>query len=513
VPPLGALRARRLCFCRKGGTAQLALWLKNEFHLGDKVPVFQKFRENWVRPALFFGNNPISLAGGAITSASAVTMIGYWLIDFLGHRNDNPYLGIIFFLLLPAVFIGGLLLIPIGVFLRRRRLQNAGQIPAQFPKIDLNDRMFRHGLDVVLVATIVNLLVVAMATYRGAAYMDSPQFCGQSCHVMHPEYTAYKISPHSHVACAECHIGSGAGSYVRAKVNGTKQLIEVAFNRYPTPIPSPVQNLRPAREICEACHTPARFIGEKLLVKSTFADDEKNTETQTVVVLHLGGRDSLSHLTGIHGVHLGHIEYITTDPTRSTIPWVQKRNADGSEFVFATADAGSGVPKGERRVMDCIDCHNRAAHTFVTPEDAVNRAMAEGAISPDLPWVHKECLQLLKANYASEEEAGQKIPAQLQAFYSTQHPEIMATKSALVKAASDQLVTLYSQNVFPYMKVTWGTHPNNIGHMDYPGCFRCHDGSHAAKNGTSITQDCAACHNLLAVDEAKPKVLADLGIQ
>lgn len=481
--------------------------------MGEKVSLLQKFREGWVRPALFFGNNPISLAGGAITTASGVTMVGYWLVELFGRPNDNPYLGIIFFLLLPALFIAGLLLIPVGVFVRHRKLQLAGQIPAQYPKIDLNDRMFRHGLDIVLVATIVNLLVVSMASYRGAAYMDSPQFCGQSCHVMHPEYAAYKISAHSHVACVECHIGSGAQAYFSAKVNGTKQLVEVAFDRYPTPIPSPVTSLRPARYICEGCHTPARFIGEKLLVKSSFADDEKNTETQTVLVLHLGGLDGLSHLTGIHGVHLGHIEYIATDPTRTTVPWVQKHNADGSETVFAASATGGAVPQGERRVMDCIDCHNRAAHTFVTPEDALNRAMAEGAVSADLPWVHKESLGLLKANYASEAEASLKIPAQLAEFYRSQHPDVLPAKTALIKAAGEELVTLYSQNVFPYMKVTWGTHPNHIGHMSYPGCFRCHDGDHSAKDGTSITQDCAACHNLLAVDEAKPKVLADLGIQ
>jgi nitrate/TMAO reductase-like tetraheme cytochrome c subunit len=477
------------------------------------VSLLQKFRENWVRPALFFGNNPISLAGGALTSASGVTMIGYWLVELFGRPNDNPYLGIIFFLLLPALFIAGLALIPVGVYVRRKKLQKAGQIPVEFPKVDFNDRIFRHGVDIVLVATIVNLLVVAMASYRGAAYMDSPQFCGQSCHVMHPEYAAYQISAHSHVACVDCHIGAGASSYFAAKVNGTKQLVEVAFDRYPTPIPSPVQNLRPAREICEGCHTPARFIGEKLLVKSTFADDEKNSETQTVVVLHLGGRDSLSHLTGIHGVHLGHIEYIATDPTRTSIPWVQKQNADGSNTVFAASTLNGATPQGERRVMDCIDCHNRASHTFVTPEDAINRAMAEGAISPELPWVHKEGLELLKANYATQEEARVKIPQQLAAFYSSGHPEVMASKADLVKAAGDQLVTLYDQNVFPFMKVTWGTHPNHIGHMSYPGCFRCHDGDHAAKDGKSITQDCAACHNLLAVDEPKPKVLSDLGIQ
>jgi nitrate/TMAO reductase-like tetraheme cytochrome c subunit len=479
----------------------------------EKVPVLQKFREGWVRPALFFGNNPVSLAGGAITSASGVTMIAYWLVELFGRPNDNPYLGIIFFLLLPAVFIAGLVMIPIGLLARRKKLQKAGQIPAEFPKIDLNDHIFRHGLDIVLVATIVNLLVVAMASYRGAAYMDSPQFCGQSCHVMHPEYTAYKISAHSHVDCVACHIGSGASSYFAAKVNGTKQVLEVSFDRYPTPIPSPVESLRPARYICEGCHTPARFVGEKLLVKSTFADDEKNTETQTVLVLHLGGLDGLSHLTGIHGVHLGHIEYIATDPTRTTIPWVQRQSADGSQTVFAASATGGAMPQGERRLMDCIDCHNRAAHTFVTPEDALNRAMAEGGVSPDLPWVHKEGLELLKATYASEADARTKIPAQLAEFYRTQHPEVLPAKAALVDSAGKQLATLYSQNVFPYMKVTWGTHPNHIGHMSYPGCFRCHDGDHAAKDGTSITQDCAACHNLLAVDEAKPKVLADLGIQ
>ena len=488
------------------------------------MPIFLKFREHWVRPALFFGNNPLSLAGGALTTASGVTMIGYWVVELFGRGNDNPYLGIIFFLILPAIFVAGLVMIPFGVYFRRRDLKKAGRIPAVFPEIDLNDRIFRHGLDIVLVATIVNLLVVSIASYRGASYMDSPEFCGQSCHVMHPEYAAYQVSAHSHVACVDCHIGSGATSYFEAKVNGTKQLIEVTLRpvagmapklipTYPTPIPSPVQNLRPAREICEGCHTPARFIGEKLLVKSSFADDETNTETQSVVVLHLGGRDSLSHLTGIHGVHLGHIEYITTDASRTTIPWVQRRNADGSETVFTASSLNGAMPKGERRVLDCVDCHNRAAHTMQTAEDALNRAMAEGAVSPELPWVHKESLELLKANYATEDEARTKIPAQLEAFYRTQHPEVMTTKANLVKASGEGLVNIFTHNVFPEMKVTWGTHPNHIGHMSYPGCFRCHDGDHTTKDGKAITQDCAACHNLLAVDEAKPKVLSDLGIQ
>ena len=487
------------------------------------MPIFQAFRQHWVRPALFFGNNPVSLAGGAVTTASGVTMIGYWVVEMIGRQAEHPYLGIIFFLILPALFILGLILIPAGMYVRRKKLQRSGQIPAEFPKIDLNDRVFRHGIDIVLVATIVNLLVVSVASYRGASYMESPQFCGQSCHVMHPEFSAYQVSSHAHVDCVQCHIGAGARSYLEAKVNGTKQLVEVSLRpvagmapklipTYPTPIPSPVTSLRPAREICEACHTPTRFDGEKLLVKSSFADDEQNTETQTVVVLHLGGVDSLSHLTGIHGVHLGHIEYITTDSTRTTIPWVQRRNADGSETAYAASSLNGKAPSGERRVMDCIDCHNRAAHTMQTAEDALNRAMVEGAVSPDVPWMHKKALELLKADYATEDEARLKIPAGLDAFYRTEHPDVYAAKARLIKSSGEALVGIFTHNAFPDMKVTWGTHPNHIGHMSYPGCFRCHDGDHAAKDGASITQDCAACHNLLAVDEKKPKVLTDLGI-
>ena len=489
------------------------------------MPSFERFRESWIRPALFFGNNPISLAGGAITTASGATMLSYWLVEIFGRVSQNPYLGIIFFFLLPALFILGLVLIPIGMYLRRKKLQQAGAIPAAFPRIDLNDPIFRHGIDIVLVATVVNLLVVATASYRGAAYMDSPEFCGQSCHVMNPEYAAYRISAHSHVACVECHIGSGAQAYFSAKVNGTKQLIEVSLRpiagmaprvipSYPTPIPSPVTSLRPARDTCEACHTPTRFDGDKLLVKSSFADDEKNTESQTVLILHLGGEDSLSHRSGIHGVHLGHIEYITTDSTRTTIPWVQRTNPDGTQSTYvASSMKGAQPTTGERRTMDCIDCHNRASHTFVTPEEAINKAMVDGAISTDLPFIHKQGLVLLKANYTGEDQARTQIPQQLMSFYRASYPEVAGPQSQKIKAAGDELALLWSQNVFPYMDMTWGTHPNHIGHQEYPGCFRCHDADHVTKDGQSITQDCAACHNLLAVEEAKPKVLSDLGIQ
>lgn len=477
------------------------------------MAAMNSFKKNWLEPFFYLGKNPISLIGTGFTSASAITLIGFWTVDLIRHGQLNPYLGIIFFLILPILFILGLALIPLGIWIRRRKLIAAKELPTVYPKIDLSDPVFRHGISLIIFATAINLVIVGTASYRGASYMDSPGFCGQSCHVMKPEYTAYRIAAHSHVACTECHIGSGPQSYVEAKVNGSKQLLEVASHKYPTPIPSPVMNLRPARDICEACHTPTRFDGEKLLVKTSYGDDETNSMTRTIVLLHLGGRDSLSNLSGIHGKHLGHIEYIASDRERQTIPWVMKQEADGTTTEYQSSDAKAPI-QGQRRVMDCIDCHNRAAHTFQTPEDALNHAMVDGLISTSLPFVHKKGLELIKADYATEADAAAKIPAQLEAYYREQYPQVMAAKADLVKQAGKGLFTIYSQNVFPEMKTTWGTHPNNIGHNAYPGCFRCHDGNHvSAKSSKTLTQDCSVCHNLLAVDEAAPKLLTDLGIQ
>ena len=349
------------------------------------VSLLQKFRESWLRPALFFGNNPISLAGGAITTASCATMLSYWMLEYFGRLSENPYLGIIFFLVLPFLFIAGLVLIPIGVFIRHRKLRAAGLIPAEFPKIDLNDRIFRRGLDIVLVATIVNLLVVATASYRGAAYMDSPEFCGQSCHVMHPEYTAYKIAAHSHVDCVECHIGSGAQAYFSAKVNGTKQLMDVAFDRYPTPIPSPVTSLRPARlylrgvpHACTICRREAAGQIQLCRRRKEHRDADRAGAPPGGPGWAFASDRHSRRSPRSHRVHRHR-------SSRTTIPWVQKRNADGSETVFSTLPPGSAPPQGERRVMDCIDCHNRAAHPFVTAEEAINQAMSEGPISPNCP--------------------------------------------------------------------------------------------------------------------------------
>jgi hypothetical protein len=121
-------------------------------------------------------------------------------------------------------------------------------------------------------------------------------------------------------------------------------------------------------------------------------------------------------------------------------------------------------------------------------------------------------VEILKVAYTSREEAAQKIPAAFAKYYQESYPAVWAQHQPEVTTAGKEVLAIYDRNIFPDMNVTWGKYPVNIGHSDFPGCFRCHDGGHNATDGKSISQDCGACHNLLATDEKEPKVLTDLGI-
>src|SRR3984957_380071 len=440
------------------------------------------FKENWIQPIFFLGNNPVSLIGVGLTTASALTLIGFWVIDVFGKGGSaNPYVGIILDLCLPALFIVGLILIPIGIWWRRRRLRTAGNLPSAYPEIDLGNPVFRHALNFVVLATFINFVIVGTASYRGVAYMDKPSFCGQSCHVMAPEWTAYHVSPHAHVACTECHIAAGMSGYVSAKLNGTRQLVHLVMGSYPRPI-MPDGKVPAANSTCMHCHNPDRFIGDKLVVKTSFGEDEKNSPTHSIVLVHVGGRDRSGRLSGIHGAHLGRIEFISTDNENQTIPWVASTSDDGSVREFVSTD--TKVPEGrQKHLMNCLDCHNRAAHSFNTAENALNKAMADGRLNASLPFLRKEGLVLIKAEYASQEEANSKITDGLEDFYRSHYPDVWSQRRPQIDEASKVLSAIHGENVFPSMKVTWGTHPNNSGHNDYPGCFRCHDGSHNTKDG------------------------------
>ncbi|MGA3015554.1 MAG: cytochrome C [Bryobacteraceae bacterium] len=462
-------------------------------------------------PFVYLSNNWISLAGVVVVTTTVVFWLFLLPVTLKGEAT-SPYIGILVFLGLPAPFFAGLIMIPLGIWLKRRREGISGIYPPDFPPLTWHSFELRKLVYFFGAATVVNLAIASQVSYGAVNYMDSVTFCGETCHtVMQPEFTAYGNSPHSRVECVKCHIGPGAGWFVKSKLSGVGQVFAVTFHTYPEPIPTPVTNLRPARETCEQCHWPQKYGEDRLTVISKYADDETNTSTKTVLLMKIGGGN---HGIGIHGTHLGvgvTIRYGHSDEARQTIPWVEyENNGKITDYLAPNAKPdGAGLNK---RTMDCMDCHNRPAHSYDLPDRAVDKAMHDGLISASLPFAMKKAVEILKAPYVSREEADQKIPAAFAQFYQQTYPAIWSGRQPEVAQSAKELAAIYDRNIFPEMKVNWGTYPINIGHTDFPGCFRCHDGSHAPKTGDAITQDCNACHNILAMDEANPKVLTDLGI-
>lgn len=475
--------------------------------------------KDWARLLYYFSQNTISLIGVVLTTSSALTLIAFWIYDFILPGPPHPYVGILIFLILPGLFVLGLLLIPLGILRRRKHLRDTGELPHVYPEIDLKIPMVQHSFLFIGAATVVNVLIFSFAAYKGVSYMDTTTFCGKTCHtVMAPEFSAYQNSPHSRVDCVECHIGPGAGWFVRSKLSGLRQVFAVTFHTYSRPIPSPVKYLRPARETCEQCHWPQRFSGDKFIMKMNYKDDEKNTPLTTALIVKIGGRQANGSV-GIHGRHLdagSRIHYISTDGKRQVIPVVFYTDDQGKTIEFDSTDikvTKEELAKGEHRSMDCVDCHNRPTHAFELPENAVDLRMSQGLISPDLPYIRKKAVELLKVNYPDRDTAQKQIVAGIENFYRTSYPDVYNGKRALVEQSADNVAKIYLRNIFPDMNVGWGVHPNNLGHNDFPGCFRCHDGSHTSADGQTISNDCSACHNLLAVQEENPKVLKDLGLQ
>ena len=436
------------------------------------------------------------MVGTALVTIAGVSWLLLLPLNLRGAAS-NPYIGLLAFVALPLAFFAGLALIPIGVALARRKGIAVSQISWR-----------RAGLFFGLM-TAANIVIASQVSYRAVEHMDTVQFCGQTCHVMKPEFTArgsligQRAPAHQTVACVACHVEPGATGWVKAKSAGTRQLVAILLNNFPRPIESAMesQRLASSAETCEQCHARAASTGTRLRVVAHFAADEKNTRTWTVLRMLVDR---------IHGAHLGpgvQIRYASQDRKRQTIPWVEYRNTQTGEA--RAYSSGGQAEAGQVFEMQCVDCHNRPAHTFELADHAVDQALADGRIAADLPFVKKTSMALLDKEYASEEQAAQNIPEGLGEFYRQNYPG--ASQPGVAKAGQE-LLSLYRRNVFPDLKVTWGTYVNNLGHTDAPGCFRCHDGSHAAPDGATVTQDCTACHQALAIDEASPEILKTLGI-
>lgn len=466
-------------------------------------------------PSLF--RNYISLVGGAIVIASFVSIVLLFLIE-ITSKAENPYLGILTYIILPAILIFGLLVTLLGRFLERRRRHGAApdEQPA-YPSLDLNDPRSRRAFLVFLVLTFVFVSASAFGSYRGYEYTESVNFCGETCHsVMNPEFTAYKAGSHAKIECVACHVGSGPGWYVKMKLNGARQLYSLAFNKYRRPIPTPVHNLRPARDTCEHCHWAEKFYGTQLKVFDRYAYDEKNTLRQRRMLINVGGGSPATGLVaGIHW-HMNianEVTYVSIDDRRQVIPWVSVKDRNGNVTEYydrnrpVTADQ---IANGNRRTMDCIDCHNRPAHVYQPPDLSVDLSFAAGRLDPSLPYLKKQAVEALSKPYDTTSQAVTAIGSSLTEFYRKNYPDIYTQKRQSVDAAIAEVQRIFQTYFFPEMKTDWQAHPNNIGHLYFAGCFRCHDGDHVSKDGKVITNDCNVCHTMI-YDSANPQASVKTG--
>lgn len=460
--------------------------------------------KEWLSPAVFFSSNPISLAGVVLVTTAGVLWI-FLLPILLRGEADNPYLGIPAFLLLPALFLLGLVLIPAGMALRRSRIRHQGGMPDILPPLSLASAEFRRLAAFVGATTVVNVIIAGVWGYSAVSYMDSVRFCGTTCHVMQPEYTAYQKAPHARLACTACHVGSGAASFLQSKIAGTRQLVALVSESYSRPIPAPVETMPPAREICEGCHWPQRSLPPQVLVRTSYESDQANTASTTVLVMKTGA---------IHGSHQG-VEFVALDRERQKIVRVSKVTDSGSAIYDSTTLPATAeqLAAGQRRIMDCLDCHNRPAHTFELPESAVDRAITAGRISASLPFIKREAVAALRQEYPDRDTAVRQIAERLNAFYRASYPVLAQTESAAIQNAVAVAQSIYLDNVFPEMAVFWGSYPNNLGHVAFPGCFRCHDGTMTGPAGRVISSDCTSCHELPALGEVNPPILSVLGLR
>jgi hypothetical protein len=446
------------------------------------------------RHSSFF--NLLSLGGAVLAVVSAAVFFLFFIRDITG-AHTNPYFGIVTFLVLPALFVVGLLAIPVGVVRTRRRTAAAEAMGRpDWPTIDLQSAPTRRIVLVILTMTLVNVTVIALAAYQSLDFMESRTFC-----TMEPQAVAHQRSVHASISCSSCHVGEGPPGFLRAKLGGVRRLSAVATGDYQRPIPAPVSDLPAADETCQQCHNRQKYFGELIRRVRYYSDDEANTEQITTLAMQAGGGGW--EVGGPHGIHWHaspqtRVEYIATDASRQTIPWVRVTEGQGQPVEYVAEGASPGdSPRGEWQVMDCTDCHNRQGHAIaVTVDRAVDDALARGLIPRSLPFVRREVLAALQDVEGEAASVQRRIADRLSAFYSKSLGNGNQAKRPELVQAIAGAQRVYRDNVFPSMNVKWGTYPTNLGHTDSPGCFRCHDDQHKTGAGAVISQDCEMCHKV-----------------
>jgi len=450
--------------------------------------------------------NWLSLTGAVLAIISLFIIIFLFLISIFFDQGSS-YLGLFIFIILPVFLVIGLILIPIGMYIKakkdRKRVEQRGR---RWPLIDMNKKHTRNAFFIFILGTLVFLMLSAVGSYEAYHYTESVEFCGTLCHeVMKPEYVAYQNSPHARVACVDCHVGPGADWYVKSKLSGLYQVYAVTTGNYPKPIPTPVRNLRPARETCEECHWPEQFYARKLKYRKHYLADYDNTEWDITLKMKIGSNyKALGLKEGIHW-HINpdvKIEYIATDEQREEIPWVRYTDIKTGETVIyqspdTTIDKSKVNPE-EIRTMDCMDCHNRPSHIYRPPQEYIDDAITAGEIPQSLPDIKVAAMDILNNDFPTTDSAMEFIETEIRFYYELLYPEIYDTNKAAVDQAIKVIQEKFKLNVFPGMKVDWKVYPDHIGHLHSEGCYRCHNDKHVSTEGYTISRDCNLCHDIVA---------------
>ena len=447
--------------------------------------------------------------GVILTTSSFITFIVLEIARILGILT-NAYVGLITYLLFPALFIIGLILIPIGwIKYRRKAGKTTGQLLSERFEEDIEKPKIwgTRVFQTILILSTINILFMLAASSQMLHFMDTPRFCGTACHsVMNPEWTTYQVSPHARVRCVDCHVGEGVDALINSKLNGTWQMISVTFDLLERPIPTPVHQLRPARETCEKCHWPEKFYGNKLKTIIHYQHDSLSTPIYTTLALKIDSKSGQNR-RGIHW-HIGktnEIRYTSVDDKRETIIRVDSRQVDGSFIRYTNTNIS--IPDdelSEPRIMDCVDCHNRVTHIYEYPQNAVEIRISDELIDLSLPYVADQAMAAIWGDYPDKQSGLEGVENSFRWFYKTNYPKIATNKSSEIDSAILVLQEIYEINIHPEMNIAWGSYPNHIGHKDTRGCFRCHNSDMVSSDGKSISYDCTLCHSILAYESDRP---------
>lgn len=350
--------------------------------------------------------------------------------------------------------------------------------------------------------------VMGAAGIASWEYSNSDSFCTNACHEVHPENAfAHHASQHASVQCVECHVGRISVFPAMVEKAGHVSHAWAKFVGYDRPLTAP--SLPAASDSCEGCHTSTPHRHNSLRVKHHFASDEKNSESKTTLVIRAVGRPFKGgESRGIAEHTHTRVSFIATDAQRQSIPWVEASHQDGTVVTYqdpkAALDADA-ITAADKRIMECIDCHNLVGHPVRSPDDLVDTALADGILDPSFPYMKARVVELLKQPFEDRDEAMALLKQAGERYrhdypnLAEEYPEAWERRDDFLKQRQEQMAGMLLRNQFSAADLSWRSFPDRSEHRNSPGCFRCHSGRHQSDDGKLIPVNCTSCHSIPVV--------------